>query len=269
MGVMKGDNYMDQAASIRRANAGGSCSQSNVAPHWGALVGGGALALLGLTRRSKSGMALAAAGGLLAYAGAKANSPKKELVAQSSVQVNCSPEQAYQFWRNFENLPLFMRHLESVTVYESNDRRSRWIAVGPLGSKIKWDAEIVSERENQSITWRSLPGSDLNLEGSVEFQAAPRDRGTLITVRVHYLPPAGAAGHTIAKFLGKDPSFLMRQDLRRFKALIETGEIPTIVGQTHGPRSTTTAVFRILDPDQSIRGDSRVTDVLIAKRRAS
>jgi uncharacterized membrane protein len=260
---------MDQPVSIHRSNVSRSHSQSVEVPRWGALVGGGALALLGLTQRSKSGVALAAAGGLLAYAGIKSNSRKKDLVADSSVQVNCSPEQAYQFWRDFENLPRFMRHLESVSVSESNDRRSRWIAAGPLGSRIKWDAEIVSERKNQSIAWRSLPGSDLNLDGSVEFQAAPHDRGTLITVGVRYLPPSGAAGHTVAKFLGKDPSFLMRQDLRRFKALIETGEIPTTVGQTHGPRSAMTAVVRTLDPDQSIRGDSRMGEVLSAKRRAS
>jgi len=232
-----------------------------------ALVGGGALALAGLTRRSKTGLALAAGGGVLAYAGSKAISRPAHLSASSTIQLNCSPNDAYRFWRNFENLPLFMRHLQSVSV--TGDRRSRWIAAGPLGSQIRWDAEIVAERENELISWRSLPGSDIEMDGYVEFRGAPGNRGTFVSANIIYSPPAGRAGAAIAKLLGKHPEFLMRQDLRRFKALIEAGEIPTIEGQSHGPRSRVAAAARVLDPDQSIRRESRLVDVLEGKRRTA
>jgi uncharacterized membrane protein len=230
-----------------------------------ALIGGGALAVAGLTRRSKASLALAAGGGILAYAGSKAASRPAHLIASSTIQLNCSPSEAYRFWREVENLPLFMRHLQSVSVI--GDRRTRWIAAGPLGSQIRWDAEIITERENELISWRSLPGSDIAVDGSVEFRNAPGNRGTFVSANIIYSPPAGRAGAAMAKLFGKHPGFLMRQDLRRFKALIEAGEIPTIEGQSHGPRSRVAAAARVLDPDQSIRGDSRLVDVLEAKRR--
>jgi len=119
------------------------------------------------------------------------------------------------------------------------------------------------------IAWRSLPGSEIDVEGSVEFRPAPGNRGTLVTASVRYLPPAGKLGNIVAKLFGKDPNFLMRQDLRRFKALVETGEIPTTIGQTHGPRDLSTGVMRIVDPDQSIRGESRISELVTAQRRAS
>lgn len=258
---------MAEALSIHSANARARASRNGVSiPGWGAVVGGGALALLGLTRRSKAGLALAAGGGLLAYAGARATTRSEQLVASSTMQINCSPEEAYRFWRNFENLPLFMRHLDSVSIL--GDRRSRWIAAGPLGSQLQWDAEIVAERENELISWRSLPGSDLDVDGYVEFRKAPGNRGTFISANVIYTPPAGRIGGTVAKLLGKDPSFLMRQDLRRFKALIEAGEIPTIEGQSHGPRSGVAAVARMLSPDQPIRRE-RIREQWEAKRRSA
>lgn len=231
------------------------------------LIGGGAIALAGLTRRSKAGLALAAGGGVLAFAGAKAASRPAHLIASSTIQLNCSPNEAYQFWRNFENLPLFMRHLQSVSVI--GGRRTRWIAAGPLGSQIRWDAEIVAERENELISWRSLPGSDVDVDGYVEFRKATGNRGTFVSANIIYSPPAGRFGAALAKLLGKHPGFLMRQDLRRFKALIEAGEIPTIEGQPHGPRSRIAGAARVLDPDQSIRRESRLADVLEAKRRTA
>jgi uncharacterized membrane protein len=145
--------------------------------------------------------------------------------------------------------------------------------VGPLGTPISWDAEIVSDVENSSIRWRSLPGSDLIINGVVEFRVAGGDRGTLVTVLIQYEPPAGAAGVSAAKLLGKNPSFIIRQDLRRLKALIETGEIPTIEGQTHGPRSVIDAVARIVDPDRPVRlrdtSIRSIRDVVTAKRRVA
>ena len=258
---------MNQAIGIASANAAGACSRSISTPGLSALIGGGAIALFGLSRRSRLGLAMAAAGGALAYAGIKASSHPQELVANSSILLNCTPQEAYRLWRNFEDLPLFMRHLDSVT--QIGERRYRWVAIGPLGSPLRWDAEIVGEREGESISWRSLPGSEISTEGIVEFRTAPASRGTLLNAIVIYRPPAGKVGNALAKVLGKDPNFLMRQDLRRFKALVETGEIPTIEGQPHGPRSAVAAAARLLNPDEPVRRDARIREVFAAKRRTA
>src|SRR5689334_19181603 len=113
---------MSEARRIHIANATSAHPRSALSiPGWGAISGGSTLALVGLTRRSKAGWALAAGGGLLAYAGTRAAIRRAPLIATSTMQVNCSPEEAYRFWRNFENLPLFMRHLDSVSIL--GDRR--------------------------------------------------------------------------------------------------------------------------------------------------
>jgi uncharacterized membrane protein len=257
---------MNHAASIEGRDVGRSRKQSNGVQRWAPLLGGGALALFGLSRRSKSGVAVAGAGALLAYYGSKAAS-SGDLIASASVIVNAPAEQVYQLWRAFEDFPLFMRHLESVTV--TNDRKSKWVALGPLGTRVEWIAEITGERQNESIAWRSLPGSDIDVDGSVQFRKATGNRGTLIEARVEYRVPAGPVGSGFAKLLGKDPSFLMQQDLRRLKALMETGEIPTTEGQSHGPRDTITGVARVLDPDQGIARDLPMNQTIREKRRAS
>jgi len=254
---------MNQAARITHGN-GATCAGLNPKQRWGALIAGGSLTLLGLSRRSASGLALAAAGGALVYAGARTKLPD-HFEAASSLLLNFTPEEAFRLWRNFKDLPLFMYHLESVT--QIGDGRYRWIAAGPFGSPLRWDAEIVDERQNELIAWRSLPDSEIEVDGYVKFRPAPAGRGTLVIARVLYRPPGGAAARAVAKMLGKDPKFMMRQDLRRFKALIETGEIPTIDGQTHGPRSFATAAMRLADPDRPIRGDAEMREILNAKRR--
>jgi uncharacterized membrane protein len=258
---------MNQAASLRFNDAGRGSDRTVTWERWSVMIAGGALAVYGLTRRSPLGLALAAGGGALAYVGTRPNFLQREFFAQSSVLVNTSPEEAYRFWRNFENLPRFMHHLESVEV--TGDRRSQWTAIGPLGARISWNAEIVSERENDSITWRSLPGSDINIDGAVEFRRAPGDRGTFIETWMHFSPPAGAAGRVVAKIFGKDPSFLVEQDLRRFKALMEAGEIPTTEGQPHGPRDMMTAAARMFDPDRPLRSQSGLTQQLRERRRSA
>jgi uncharacterized membrane protein len=258
---------MSEAARIHLQNAEGRQHRLSTAFRWSALITGGALALTGLSRRSKSGLALAAGGGLLSWLGAKAGSQQRELIARSSILLNCSPEQAYEFWSNIENLPLFMRHLESVT--QSGENQSHWVAIGPLGKRIRWTAEIAFDRQGDVIAWRSLPDSEIYVDGVVKFRKATGDRGTIISVFVVYQPPAGSIGNAFAKMLGKDPNFMMRQDLRRLKALIETGEIPTVEGQSHGPRSATAAVARVLNPDDPIRGEGKITEIADARRRAS
>jgi len=130
----------------------------------------------------------------------------------------------YAFWRNFENLPRIMDHLESViTVSET---RSHWIARGPAGVKIEWDAEVLNEEKDQRIAWRSLPGADVSHAGSVHFRPAPIS-GTEVRVVMSYEPPLGRLGVTVAKLLGENPARQLSRDLQHFKQLMESGEIPT------------------------------------------
>jgi uncharacterized membrane protein len=197
------------------------------------LLGGSALVLYGITRRSKPGLALATAGGVLAFKAAQSQRSSTKN-AKAVFLVNAQPQQAYDLWREFENLPRFMAHLKAV---RPTDRtRSEWTALGPLGREIRWMAEITEDTSGQRIAWRSLPGSDVETTGTVEFRADPQGRGTFVTANVLYRPVGGSFATAFATMLGKHPEFMVREDLRRFKALLETGETPTTAGQTHGPR---------------------------------
>ncbi len=232
------------------------------------LIAGAALTVIGLTRRSKPGLALAAAGGALAFAGWRANmSEQEEFIARASVLLNCPPEEAFRRYRNLEDLPKFMFHLKSVT--KIGERQYRWIALGPVGIPIQWDAEIVDERENEFISWRSLPDSGLTAAGSVRFEKAANGRGTTLTAITHFDHPAGKLGYAISKLFGKDPNFLMQQDLRRFKALIEAGEIPTTEGQTHGPRSLKAAAATLANPDRPLARGVQMSEILKEQRRTA
>jgi uncharacterized membrane protein len=229
----------------------------------GGLAGGSALAVYGIARRSKLGIALAAAGGTLAFlSGIRRGSP--EAAASATILVNCKREDAYQFWRDFGNLPLFMNRLENVSVVD--ERHSRWEAVGPGGRPICWDAEITDERAGEYIAWQSLPDSDVQVSGRVEFREAPAGRGTLIRACIEYSPIDGA-GYSFAKFLNKGLNFAMRQDLRRLEALMEAGEIPTIEGQSHGRRDVITGALRAADPTRPARRGVSLRKAVAARRR--
>ena len=143
--------------------------------------------------------------------------------AKASCMVNRSPEEVYSFWRNFENLPRFMKHLDSVQ--DCGDARSRWVAKGPAGSSVEWDATIIADVPGEVITWRSLEGSDVDHAGAVRFERAPGNRGTIVKVNFEYNPPAGAIGAAIAKLFGEEPSQQLDDDLRRFKQVLEVGEV--------------------------------------------
>jgi uncharacterized membrane protein len=139
-----------------------------------------------------------------------------------SITVNRFPEEVYRFWRDFENLPRFMAHLDSVTV---KGRRSQWRAKGPAGTTIEWEVEIVGDRPNEFISWASCSGASVENEGFVSFLKAPGDRGTEVRVELQYRPPAGALGAAVAKLFGREPGQQIAGDLRRFKQVIETGEV--------------------------------------------
>ena len=159
----------------------------------------------------------------------------KGIQAQHSVTVNLPKEQLYRIWRNFENLPRFMTHLQRVEVDEANGgKRSHWVAKAPFGRTIEWNAEITSEWENEHIAWHSLPGSMVNSKGSVHFESAPGGRGTIVHVSMVYNPPGGSLGAAIAKLFGEEPSLQLRDDLRHFKQMMEAGEIPSVEGQPSG-----------------------------------
>lgn len=181
------------------------------------------------------GVILAGAG--LAYAAVRTIQTTADAVArgvhlETSVAIDKSPEELYGFWREFKNLPLFMKNLESVT--ELDDRHSHWVARGIGAARVEWDAEIYNEIENELIAWRSLESADVVNAGSVRFQKAPAGRGTYVRVTVNYNPPAGQLGATIAQLLGAEPMQLIKEDLRRLKQMMEAGEIATVSGQTSG-----------------------------------
>lgn len=147
---------------------------------------------------------------------------------EKAITVNRTVEEVYRFWRQLENLPRFMYHLESV--HEIDDRRSHWRAKAPAGRSVEWDAEILTDRANEWIAWRSIPGSDIDNSGSVRFAAAPGGRGAEVRVQLQYNPPAGRLGRIIAKLFGEEPEQQITDDLRRFKQLLEAGEIPVSDG---------------------------------------
>jgi uncharacterized membrane protein len=140
-----------------------------------------------------------------------------------SITVRKPVEEVYAFWRNFENLPRFMRHLESVSVMD--ERRSHWVARAPAGKTVEWDAEIVDERENEMISWRSLPGAGVYNAGEVRFNPAPGNRGTEVRVTLEYDPPFGKLGSKVAMLFREEPGQQVQDDLRHFKQVMETGEI--------------------------------------------
>ncbi|HVL76610.1 MAG TPA: SRPBCC family protein [Noviherbaspirillum sp.] len=158
----------------------------------------------------------------------------EEVEFEKTIVVNRSPEECYRYWRDLEGLPRFMHHLREVHVID--EKRSLWRAKGPLGFSIEWHSEITDDEPNEYIAWRSEAGSDIDTEGSVRFTPAPSGRGTLVYTHMRYRPPGGAAGYIVSKLFGDEPSQQIDEELRRFKWLLETGEIPTTVGQPAGQR---------------------------------
>jgi uncharacterized membrane protein len=215
------------------------------------LLGGGLLACYGLTRGTTSGLLLAGVGAALAYRGATghchmyqtlgiSSAETKETTAipsgqgvriEESVTILKPAGELFAFWRRLENLPRVMKHL--ISVKDCGGNRSHWVAKGLTGN-VEWDAEIINERANELLAWKSLDDSQVQTAGSVHFCEAPGGRGTEIRVVLSYNPPAGQLGATIAWLAGRDPQSQVREDLRSFKQLMETGTLPTTEGQPRG-----------------------------------
>jgi len=211
---------------------------------WLSAIGGGALLIYGL-RRSLGSLALAVGGGMLVYRGLTGhckvydslglNSVGSEgagVEVKATITVYKPVAEVYRFYRRFENHPRFVRHLESVQTLDQN--RSHWVARGPLQRSIEWDAEITEERENNLLSWRSLPGSDVDNAGSVRFRELPGERGTEVHVSLEFHPPGGAVGVGLARLFNTITTQRLKEDLRHFKQLLETGEQPTLNPQPAG-----------------------------------
>ncbi|MBC7806711.1 MAG: DUF2892 domain-containing protein, partial [Akkermansiaceae bacterium] len=207
-------------------------------------VAGAALAGFALTQ-TKNGTALPLGlfGGYLLYRGVTGNCPaytalrtgtghetdsKVAVIPEGqgikivkAMTIQKSAAELYAFWRNFENLPRFMKHLESVDVVD--DKNSKWTAKAPLGQTVSWNAEILSDEPDQRIVWRSLEPADVPNAGSVRFVTLPAGRGTTVTVSLEYNPPGGMLGAFVAKLFGEEPGTQVQDDLRRLKQLMEAG----------------------------------------------
>ena len=155
-----------------------------------------------------------------------------DLELTAAITVARTPQQVYDFWRGLERLPAFMWHLEQVEW--TGEGRTRWTAKGPFGS-IGWDAELTEDVPGEVIAWRSLPGADVDNSGSVRFTPAPAGRGTEVRVHLRYAVPGGRLGATVARLLGEEPHQQVEDDLRRFKQVIETGEVVRSDGSPEGP----------------------------------
>jgi uncharacterized membrane protein len=211
-------------------------------------AGGGALAVYGLKRRGLGGLLMTIAGAGLIYRGATGHCnlykvlsistvKRKGLRAsvkhgagikvEKSVTINKPVEELFRFWHNFENLPSFLNHLESVrSIGGHSSGRSHWVARLHTGMTIEWNAEIINEATNELIAWRSLEGAPVPNAGSVRFEQARDGQGAEVKVALEYAPPAGKLGALIVKLFGEDPERQVEEDLYCFKKLMETGQLP-------------------------------------------
>jgi uncharacterized membrane protein len=149
-----------------------------------------------------------------------------------SIAVYRPVEDVYRFFRDFKNLSRFLAHVNAVR--EIDDKHSHWFVKGPAGMELEWDAEIINDQPNELISWRSIGSADVESTGSVRFERAPGDRGTIVRVSLNYMPPAGALGAAIAKLFGEEPEMQIKDDLRRMKQILEAGEIASVEGQPRG-----------------------------------
>lgn len=210
---------------------------------WVSIAAGAGLALYGVSRLRSNGWLWAGLGGLLVRRGVSAHCDVYEALGINtaasdtraalggsrgvnvleSVTINRSVPELYRFWRNLENLPQFMRHLQSVE--KVTDTISRWRAKGPAGVTVEWEAEIFNEVPDKLVAWRSLEASQVVSAGSVNFDEAGPGLGTRVTVRLQYSPPGGKLGAKLARLFGADAKTEIREDLRRLKQLIEARDV--------------------------------------------
>jgi uncharacterized membrane protein len=266
---MNTDTLIGDASSPTRAVTLGGLER------WGSVTTAAALMLYGVTRRSPAGIGLALAATPLAYRGLAGRWPPplhsrrhresgdtrdalagdRGFLVHESVRLERPVAEVYSFWRRFENLPRFMDHLHQVT--ETGNGRSHWMAKGPGGVLVEWDAEIINEVENQVIGWRSLPGGDVTVAGSVNFDTVRAGRSTQLTVRLQYAPPAGRVGAFVSMLAGREPSQTIREDLRRLKQILEAGEVARATApRAAAARTSSTGASQPEVPRDIVRGET-------------
>jgi uncharacterized membrane protein len=254
--------FLMRAVGVREITAGvGILSQRQPAPWLWTRVAGDAmdLTMLGIAAVSPGNQRRRVAAATLAVAGVAAldvvssvrhsqrqttdagTSATGAVSVEKSITINRSAEECYRFWRDFDNFPRFMKHIE--TVQTLSDTRSHWKAKGPAGTSVEWDADVTVDQPGQLLAWHSVEGAEVENAGTVRFERAPGGRGTIVRVDMEYNPPGGKAGAMIAKLFGEEPAQQIDEDLRRFKWLIETGVIPTTVGQPSGRRDALTRLL--------------------------
>jgi uncharacterized membrane protein len=178
----------------------------------------------------------------------RAGGHDRTIEVKTATTVRRSPEEAYAFWHDFENLPTFMHHLKEVAV--TGRGTSRWTASAPAGRTVKWNAEIIDEMTGRLISWRSLEGADVQNSGSVTFDSAPGGRGTEVRLELRYAVPGGSLGDAVAKLFGEQPRQQVRDDLRRFKQVVETGEIVRSEGTPEGTNTGRLFTQRAAQPQE-------------------
>lgn len=244
--------------SVRRNQKNASTVNVHEAERVASAIGGGVLTVFGLNKGGVGGFALALLGGGLAWRGLSGHcmvynamgistaAPKNQAASiqegqgikvEKSVTINKAAKELFQFWSNLENLPRFMKHLQSVQV--TGDKNSHWVAKTPLGTTVEWDAEIINKKEDELIAWQSVEGATVPNAGSVRFEQHPGGSGTIVKVALNYAPPGGAVGAAFAKLFGEEPEQQVEEDLRRFKQFMETGEIASVEGQSSGRQAAT------------------------------
>ncbi|MBP8001070.1 MAG: DUF2892 domain-containing protein [Chloroflexi bacterium] len=220
---------------------------------WLSGIAGFGLTAYGISRASLKGLILAVGGGYLmyrgisgycpAYAAANLNtftgSTPGEIKVKATITINKPVSEVYTYWRHLENLPTFMKHLTAVTV--KDDKHSHWSIKAAAGLMLEWDAEIIAEQENQLLAWRSLPGATITNMGLIYFKEAPGGRGTEVKIHISYNLPGGIVGELVTPLLNKVASKQIKDDLRYFKQLLETGEAVSVDGQSSGRTPQATA----------------------------
>jgi uncharacterized membrane protein len=219
---------------------------------WASILGGAAMALYGVRRRDWGGAVVALLGGALVHRGVSGHCPvyqalgvntehrrrgvlekrhgpaavldasKAERVERTET-IHRRADELYAYWRDFTNLPRVMAHLESVTI--ESETRSRWKVKAPAGQSVEWEAEIINEIPNELIAWKSVEEAVVPNAGSVHFTPLPRGGATEVRIVLEYQPPAGRLGAVVARLFGEEPGAQMRDDLRRFKQLMESSAV--------------------------------------------
>lgn len=228
----------DPSSRLNRASEGRDSHELNVY-----VLAGGGLALLGLLRRSKFGLLMAAGGAGLAYRGRTGRWPFIRMHARpralrGTVTINRPAEELYSLWSDLDRLHEYLPHIESIQTTDGD--RSHWESQEPFDRHIAWDAEITEREPNRRIAWRSLRGGPLPMSGSVSFHEPPGGRGTEVSVDVRYEPPAMPLGAAVARVVSRIPEHQLRSDLTHLKQCLEAGEAPTTEGQPRGPFVPTT-----------------------------